>query len=576
MLPKWNLADLYKSIQDEQIEKDIDIIAKDIDRFVKDYRFNQQDLYQAIQSYESIQEKIGKILSYAYLEFATKANEPDVLSFFQNIQDRLNLLSSSLIFFTLSINKLEDDYLQQAYQVSFSLNRYRPWIESIRLFKDHQLSEELEKILHEKSLSSRYGWIRLFEETLASMVIEKEGKTYTLSAILNDFSSKNPHTRKNAAELLSKGLSDKISTLTLITNILAKDKEIEDTWRHYKNPMSERHLANQVEEEVVETLISTVKKNYSTLSHRYYALKAKWLGVEKIQYWDRNAPLPDSEDVSMSWEEAKKTVLQAYGDFSITMKEIAARFFDCGWIDAQPKLGKDSGAFSHPTVPSLHPYILMNFHGKLRDVMTLAHELGHGVHQVLAAPQGILLADTPLTIAETASVFGEMLTFKALLKQQPKQKKALLASKVEDMINTVVRQVAFYEFEKEVHVKRRKKELTAQELGTIWIQTQQEALGEDVYLSDLIQPYWGYISHFIRSPFYVYAYAFGDCLVNSLYSVYESGDASFQEKYLDLLKAGGTKKYYELLSPFGLNAKDPSFWQKGLDVINKMIDELEK
>ncbi|MBM3469051.1 MAG: M3 family oligoendopeptidase [Alphaproteobacteria bacterium] len=589
-LPRWDLTDFYDSIKDPKIQEDLAHAMSLAKNFCQSYEkkftpngsltgsWKGEDLYKALQEYENIDELLGKLISYGYLSFATNVNNPPVLQFFQMIQEQVTNISSNLIFFTLELNQIEDEALKKAYQDSADLTKYSPWVDNIRLFRPHQLSADLEKLLHEKSVTGRSAWIRLFEETLAGMKFSLMNKEMTLAEVLNLLSNKDAGARQSAAQALSEGLTRNASILTLVTNTLAKDKEIEDNWRQYPHPVAARNLSNQVEDEVIEALASAVKGSYSRLSHRYYALKAKWLGLKKLEYWDRNAPLPEAEDNLIPWKDAQDIVLNAYQNFHPEMAQIGRKFFDQPWIDAPSQSGKESGAFSHPTVPNVHPYILLNYHGKLRDVMTLAHELGHGIHQVLAAKQGFLLSATPLTIAETASVFGEMLTFKALLAKTttPLQKRSLLASKVDDMINTVVRQIAFFEFERTLHQKRRTGELTTDDIGAIWIETQKEALGDAVNLDPLVRPYWGYISHFIHAPFYVYAYAFGDCLVNSLYSVYESQYPNFSNLYIDLLKAGGTKRYGELLEPFGLNAKDPAFWQKGLNVISALIDELEQ
>jgi oligoendopeptidase F len=363
-----------------------------------------------------------------------------------------------------------------------------------------------------------------------------------------------------------------------ITNTLAKDKQIEDGWRHFARPISSRNLANQVEDEVVDALIAAVRDAYPRLSHRYYALKARWMGLDKLQYWDRNAPLPEDADRRRGWADAKVVVLDAYRRFSPRLAGILDDFFDRRWIDAEVRAGKDSGAFCHPAVPSVHPYVLMNYQGKARDVMTLAHELGHGVHQVLAAEQGYLLSGTPLTLAETASVFGEQLTFESLLdgEPDPAQRRVLLASKIEDKINTVVRQIAFCEFEREVHDRRKAAELTPDELGQVWMEVQRTSLGPAFEYRDEYRTFWSYIPHFVHVPFYVYAYAFGDCLVSSLYAVYQQSPEGFEARYLAMLRAGGTLKHKELLAPFGLDASEPAFWAKGLALTERLIDRLEQ
>jgi oligoendopeptidase F len=584
-LPQWDLTDFYTSLTDPKIEKDFDQATTQTQHFKKAFSnhfvpqkpFKGCDFFEAIERLESIEELLGKLMSFAYLNYATNMNTPEVLKFFQSVQERITTISADLLFFTLDINQLSDAEIEHSYQDHPALLRYKPWLDSLRLFKAHQLTPDLEKLLHEKSVTGRNAWVRLYDETCAQLRFSYRGHLLPLSDILDKFSDQDPGVRKEAAYALHQGLENALPILTLITNTLAKDKEIEDRWRQYSHPVASRNLANQVEDDVVNALTQAVQQAYPQLSHRYYRLKAKWLDQETIEYWDRNAPLPEAEHSLISWEEAKSIVSEAYHQFSPTLAEVGQKFFTAAWIDVPPNSGKHSGAFSHPTVPSVHPYILLNYHGKLRDVMTLAHELGHGVHQVLAAEHGYFLSNTPLTLAETASVFGEMLTFQALLKRtsSPQQRKSLIAAKVEDMLNTVVRQTAFFTFEQHVHTKRKQGELSAQELGEIWLQTQKEALGPSVHLDPATANYWSYISHFIHAPFYVYAYAFGDCLVNSLYSVYQSGHPDFARKYLDLLKAGGTKRYPELLAPFHLDARDPQFWGRGLQVIVNLIDELE-
>lgn len=583
-LPRWDLTDFYKSIEDPAIKQDLQKAAKLAEEFQQAYEskfksndWTVQDLLTAIQAFETVEELMGKLMSFAYLNYATHLTDTNVVQFFQTIQEKITAYSAQLIFFTLDLNNIKDDVLTRAYATNTELHRYKPWIDSLRLFRPHQLDNKLEKLFHEKSLTSRNAWVRLYDETLASLTFTYEDKLLPLAQILDLLSNRDASIRKAAALSLGTGLKEKLSLFTMITNILAKDKEIEDTWRQYSHPVAARNLSNQVEDEVVKALADAVRDNYKNLSHRYYGLKAKCLDVDKIEYWDRNAPLPEAEDQPISWNDARHIVLEAYQAFSPKMAEIGTQFFNQGWIDVPALASKHSGAFAHPTVPSIHPYILLNYQGKLRDVMTLAHELGHGIHQVLASELGLFLSSTPLTIAETASVFGEMLTFRSLLEKTTSnsQKRNLIAAKIEDMLNTSVRQIAFFEFEKQVHNRRKTGELSADELNAIWLTTQKEALGPCVNIDPALMSYWSYISHFIHAPFYVYAYAFGDCLVNSLYSVYEQGHPDFAEKYLSLLAAGGSKRHHELLAPFQLDAREPAFWQKGLNVIIKLIDEFE-
>ena len=580
-LPEWNLSDLYPGQDSEALTKDLEKLATDAKAFKSQYAgkvagLDGTELGRAIQTYEKMDEITGRIMSYAYLVYAGDMSSAENGRFFQSMQEKVNEAGTNLLFFTLEINRIDEAALEISLKAP-ELAFYKPWLRDVRAFRDHQLSDEIEEKLHEKSVTGKSAWVRLFDETFSRLRFPFDGKQLTSAEVLDKLSHKDGAIREKAAKSFAGVLKENIGLFALITNTLAKDKAIEDKWRGYAQPISSRNLANQVEDEVVQALSDAVTGSYHRLSHRYYALKAKWFGVDALNYWDRNAPLPDDDDTTIPWDEARKTVLEAYGTFSPDLAEIGQRFFDNAWIDAPVRPGKASGAFAHPTVPSAHPYLLLNYQGKTRDVMTLAHELGHGVHQVLAGKQGQLLSDTPLTLAETASVFGEMLTFRAVLasKTDPKQRRTMLASKVEDMLNTVVRQIAFHQFEAKVHGARSEGELMPEDLGDIWIETQTASLGPAIKFDDDYRTFWSYIPHFIHSPFYVYAYAFGDCLVNSLYAVYQNAEEGFAEKYLEMLSAGGTLRHKELLAPFGLDASDPAFWSKGLDVIDGFITELE-
>jgi oligoendopeptidase F len=581
-LPEWDLSDLYPGRDSDALTRDLTTLAEEAEAFRERYEGRLDTLSgavlgAAVETYERLQETIGRITSYASLEHAGNLSDPEIGRFYQTMQERTNAVSTLLLFFTLELNRLEEADLD-AKLADPALARYRPWLRDTRAFRPHQLSDEIEKLLHEKYVAGRAAWTRLFDETIADLRFPFRGKELTEPEALDLLSDKDPETRREAAQTIGEVLGKNTRVFALITNTLAKDKEIEDRWRRFPRPISSRNLANFVEDEVVDALISAVRDSYPRLSHGYYRLKARWFGVEELPFWDRNAPLPEEEDRTISWPEAQETVLSAYGDFSPEMAAVGGRFFAGRWIDAPVKPGKASGAFAHPTVPSAHPYLLLNYQGKTRDVMTLAHELGHGVHQLLANRQGYLMADTPLTLAETASVFGEMLTFRALLRQEtdPRRRKIMLAGKVEDMLNTVVRQIAFVTFEQRVHEERREAELTPGRLGEIWLAVQRESLGPALRLDGVYRHYWSYIPHFVHTPFYVYAYAFGDCLVNSLYAVYEDAHQGFAERYLEMLRMGGTMRHRELLAPFGLDAADPSFWSKGLSIIAGFIDELEK
>jgi oligoendopeptidase F len=581
-LPEWDLSDLYPGPDSEPLARDLSALAAEAEAFRERYEgrlaaLSGAELGAAVEAYERLQEKIGRVMSYASLVHAGNLSDPEIGRFYQTMQERTNAVSTILLFFTLDLNRLEDADLD-AKLADPLLARYRPWLRDTRAFRPHQLSDDIEKLLHEKYVAGRAAWVRLFDETIADLRFPFRGRELTEPEALDLLSDKDPQIRREAAQTIGEVLGENTRTFALITNTLGKDKEIEDRWRRFPRPISSRNLANFVEDEVVDALIAAVRDSYPRLSHRYYKLKAHWFGVEQLPFWDRNAPLPEQEERTISWSEAEQTVLSAYGAFSPEMAAVGGRFFAGRWIDAPLRPGKASGAFAHPTVPSAHPYLLLNYQGKTRDVMTLAHELGHGVHQLLANRQGYLMADTPLTLAETASVFGEMLTFRALLAREtdPRRRKIMLAGKVEDMLNTVVRQIAFVSFEQRVHEERREAELTPDRLAEIWLDVQRESLGPALRLDGVYRHYWTYIPHFIHTPFYVYAYAFGDCLVNSLYAVYEDAHVGFAERYLEMLRAGGTMRHRELLAPFGLDAAEPAFWSKGLSIIAAFIDELEE
>jgi oligoendopeptidase F len=580
-LPTWNLSDLYPSPDSPQLAADLARAETDAKAFAASYAgklagLSGEALATAIGEYERIEERLGRVMSYAQLLFAGDSTDPVIGRFSQSMNERVTAISSELIFFTLELNRLEDAALEEKL-ASPALAPWRPWLRDLRVFRPHQLNDQLEKLLHEKEVTGRSAWSRLFDETVAGMRVPVGGEELTVSAALNKLSDPDRAVREAAGRAIGAAFGERIKLFSLVTNTLAKDKEIIDTWRRYPRPESYRNRANMVEDEVVDALVAAVVADYPRLSHRYYLLKARWLGLPKLMHWDRNAPLPQDDDRLIAWADAKDRVLTAYGQFSGTLADLARRFFERSWIDAALRPGKAGGAFSHPTVPSVHPYVLLNYHGRTRDVMTLAHELGHGVHQILAGTQGYLRSNTPLTLAETASVFGEMLTFRALLDAEtdPVRRRVMLAAKVEDMLNTVVRQIAFYRFEQKLHQERRGGELVPDRIGEIWLDVQTESLGPAFDFTPEYRTFWAYIPHFIHSPFYVYAYAFGDCLVNALYSVFQAGHPGFQEKYLEMLRAGGTMRHRELLAPFGLDASDPAFWKRGLDVIAGFIDELE-
>jgi oligoendopeptidase F len=585
-LPEWDLGDLYPAPSSPELTGDLERVAAAARDFRQ--RFEGQlakadatALGAMVAKYEALQETLARLMSYAMLCYAGNASDPEVGRFYQTILEKVNAISAEVLFFALEINFIDetdmDRLIAESATGSGVLARYAPWLRDVRVFRPHQLSAELERLLLEKSVTGQAAWNRLFDQTLAALRVPHDGAELTCEQALFLLTDRDGAVRRAVAKSLGAVLAERMPMFTLLTNTLVKDKAVEDSWRHYSTPQASRHLSNFVEAGVVDSLVGAVRGSYSSLSHRYYQIKAGWMGVERLDYWDRNAPLPAADEQRFSWDQARALVLTAFDGLSPELGSIGAQFFERRWIDAASRPGKAGGAFSHSTVPSVHPYILMNYQGKTRDVMTLAHELGHGIHQVLAAPQGQLMADTPLTLAETASVFGEMLTFRAMLEAEtdPARRRLLLATKVEDMLNTVVRQIAFYDFESRIHGERRDGELTPDRIGDIWIETQKESLGPVFRFDEEYRYYWAYVPHFVHAPFYVYAYAFGDCMVNSLYAVYEGGAAGFAGKYLEMLRAGGTLHHRELLSPFGLDAMKPAFWESGLSLISSFIDEIE-
>jgi oligoendopeptidase F len=581
-LPEWDLTDLYTADDSAELKRDMAWLEGECAAFAADYEgkletLSADELLTAIQRNEKISEIAGRIMSYAGLRYYQLTTDAGRAKFMSDCQDKITTFTTPLVFWSLEFNRIEDAHYDALMASNTDLARYKPVLDRMRAMKPYQLSDELEKYLHDASVVGSTAWNKLFDETIAGLKFTIDGEEKNIEATLDLLSDQNRDEREKGARELARVFGENIKTFARVHNTLAKEKEIDDRWRGFESPQMARHLSNHVEPEVVEALRTAVVEAYPRLSHRYYALKAKWLGHDKLQVWDRNAPLPMEADRTVKWDEAEKIVMDAYGAFDPRMADIAEPFFTKGWIDAGVKAGKAPGAFAHPTVTTVHPYVMLNYLGKPRDVMTLAHELGHGVHQVLAAKQGEFLSDTPLTLAETASVFGEMLTFRKLLAgaKDDTERKVMLAGKVEDMINTVVRQIAFYDFECKLHAARREGELTPEDINALWMSVQGESLGPVFEFMPGYETFWAYIPHFVHSPFYVYAYAFGDSLVNALYTAYtEQGDA-FKDKYFDMLSAGGSKHHKELLEPFGLDASDPAFWNKGLSMIEGFIDELE-
>lgn len=581
-LPTWNLADLYAGPDAPELKADISAAKAEAEAFAVQYKgrvgaLDGDALATAITDYERQQDRLGRIGSYSGLYHAEDLTDAARGRFSQTTREALNDVYAALLFFTLELNRIEDGDLAAKFQASGGLRHYEPFLRDVRSFRPHQLGDDLEALLLDKSVTGSASWVRLYDEMLAGWRVKLRGQDLSLEQALANLSEPDRVLRAETAVALDQVFDRDVRTIALVMNTIVKDKAVEDKWRKFPTPAASRHLANFVEEETVAALAAAVRASYPRLSHRYYRLKAKWLGLDKLAHYDRNAPLPEADERTVPWAEAEHTVLDAYGRFSPRLADLGRQFFEKNWIDVPARPGKAGGAFAHPTVPSAHPYLLLNYQGRLRDVMTLAHELGHGVHQVLAAEQGALMCDTPLTLAETASVFGEQLTFRALLAQTSgAERRIMLARKVEDMLNTVVRQTAFYEFERRVHAARAEGELSVEDLDAHWLAVQTESLGDAFSFDDSYRHYWCYVSHFIHAPFYVYAYAFGDCLVNALYAAYEAAPDGFAEKYFAMLRAGGTLRHKELLAPFGLDATDPAFWSKGLDLIGRFIDELEQ
>ena len=581
-LPIWDLTEIYTDIKDPKIKEDLKNIRKISKEFLISWKdkiknLNSNELVDCIEQYQNINEKIYKIGTHSNLIFATNMEDPEISRYNSTISDEVTDIFSSLIFVSLELSKISDDVFNK-WMLSEKAKEWMPYLKILRKRNPFILDPLVEEILIEKSATGRSAWVRLFDETSASLRFPFKKEMVSEAEILNYLSDPDPENRKMAGQSLSKILEKNKRILGMILNVISRDRYIEDNKRGFKRILSSRNLDNDVEDEVVDALVKTVDEAMPKLTHRYYKWKAKQFGKTKLDWWDRNAPLPSSSDRSIEWSEAKSIVLESFASFHPEISKLANLFFQNNWIDAEVRKGKASGAFAHPSIPSLHPYVLLNYQGKIRDVMTLAHELGHGVHQILAAKNGLLMAETPLTLAETASVFGEMLVFRKLLEDSnDKEKKQLLAGKVEDMLNTVVRQIGFHQFEVKFHEARIKSELTPDEIGEIWMQTQSHAVGPYINLTDEYKVLWGYIPHFVHTPFYVYAYAFGDSLVNALWYSYQNSDKNaFAEKYLDMLSAGGTKGHNDLLKPFNLSAYDKSFWNKGVSMISGLMDELEK
>ena len=583
--PEWNLADLYQSPADPQIDVDLKAARTAVDELVRlkgafiGARANAERLGLLINQAMTLTERFSNLLSapaaYASLSASTARDDPAWAKFESDLRTRAAAIAADTVFLTLELNKLEDWEIEGAFKAHPAAARWRPWVRRVRLSREHELTPDLERLLVDRSPAVA-NWSRLYDETLARMAVKINGEGLTLAEALNRLSDPKPERRASAAAALAQTLEQATPILGLCLNTVAFEKQVEDRWRKFATPAQPRHIANEVDAEAVDALEAAVVEAYPRVSHRYYALKAKILGKDALDYWDRNAPLNQESARRYSWAQAQDMVLDAFTGLAPAFADKARRFFDQPWIDARPRSGKASGAYSHPVSADKHPYVFMNFMGERRDVLTLAHELGHAVHQTLAAPLGTLLADTPLTLAETASIFGEGLVFERLLAEAtPADRRALLAGKIEDALNTVFRQIAFHRFETRFHAERVQGELSAEQIGALWLDVMGESLGPAVRLNAGYEHYWAYVSHFVHSPFYVYAYAFGDLLVSALMERRRTDPAGFAPHYEALLAAGGSRTYVEALAPFKMDPRQKSFWAEGCARLERLVDEFE-
>jgi len=584
-LPEWNLADLYAGRDDPKIETDLAAAKAANDELASlEGLFLQARgeperlgvlLDRGIRLYEQATNGLWGVGAYAGLAASTARDDPAWAKFEADLRARSSAIAAESLFFSLELNQLEDGELEAALKAYPAAARWIPWLRRLRLSRPHELTPDLERYIVDRGPAVS-NWVRLYDETLAKLQAKVGDETLTLPEALNRLSDPDGKRRKAAADGLAKALEARASTQGLVLNTLAFEKQVEDRWRRFENPAQSRHLANEVDADAVDALEQAVVEAYPRLSHRYYALKAKVMGRKTLDYWDRNAPLTAAAPRTYDWTEAKAVVLDSFQALAPKFADTAATFFDKPWIDARPRAGKQSGAYSHPVTAERHPYVFMNYMGERRDVLTLAHELGHAVHQTLCAPLGTLLADTPLTLAETASIFGEGLVFDRLLAEaMPKDRMGLLAGKIEDGLNTVVRQIAFHRFERRFHEARKDGELSPDQIGRLWVEVMAESLGPAVTLNEGYEHYWAYVSHFVHAPFYVYAYAFGDLLVRGLMEKRREDPETFAPLYEDLLAAGGTRTYVEALKPFGLNPREKVFWAAGCAQLERLVDEFE-
>ncbi|PXF59873.1 MAG: oligoendopeptidase F [Deltaproteobacteria bacterium] len=576
----WNLGDLYQGIDDSRIHDDMEKCKKSALEIADKYsgkiaELTAAELFAVVSEYEGLTIIVGRLNAFAQLHFSTHVNDPKAGAFLQRVNEFFSIVNKDVVFFDIEWANVPDDKADDLLADS-ALEHYRHYLQAARRYKPHLLSQVEEQLIIEISPVGRSSWISLFEKVLAAQRFGKEARTQ--EEVLTDLYSPDRKVRKSAANDLTDGLRSQSIVLTHIFNTILGDKMIDDRIRDYHNWVKSMNLANELDDDTVDSLIASATDRYDIVQ-RYYGLKRRLLGLEELFDYDRYAPLPYLPQRVVDWEKGKEIVLDAFGKFSPKMASIANQFFDKQWIHAPVIQGKTGGAFAHPVVPQVHPYVLVNFTGNLRDVETVAHELGHGVHQILAGEQGYLNSHTPLVLAETASVFCEMLVFKDLMRnlERPEEKLWLAASKIESIFATVFRQIAMNRFENDVHNKRRSKgELSPDEFSNIWVKTQEKMFSNSVTLTDDYGIWWSYIGHFIHTPGYVYAYAFGELLVLSLYSMYEKGKMDFVPCYLELLAAGGSDTPYRLLESFGIDLHDPNFWHQGLNVIDDMVKEIEE
>jgi oligoendopeptidase F len=583
--PLWDLSDLYASRDDARIAADLDAARAGVAELgaLEGQLIAAREhpaelgarLDRAVTLYEQASDALGGVAAYAFLAASTARDDAAAQGFEADVREKITAVATPTVWLTLEINRLEEAEIEAALAAHPAAARWRPWLRRVRAQKPHELSPELETFLAERMPISAQ-WPRLFDETLAALKVRAGKDGLTLAETLNRLSDPKPARRKAAAEGLTEALRGESRVLAMVLNTVAAEHALEARKRGFARPADGRHLANEVDGEAVDAMADAVAQAYPSLSHRYYALKARVLGKPTLDHWDRNAPLDTKAPRAFDWGRGREVVLDSFAALGPEFADRARGFFDRPWIDARARPGKQSGAYAHPVTANRHPYVFLNWMGERRDVLTLAHELGHGVHQTLAADQGTLLADTPLTLAETASIFAEGLTFDRLLAEAaPAERRGLLAGKIEDWLNTVVRQIAFHRFETRFHEERAGGELSVERIGRIWLEEMGASLGPAVTLNEGYDVWWAYVSHFVHSPFYVYAYAFGDLLTAALMETRRTDPEGFTPLYRDLLAAGGTKTYVEALRPFGLNPRDPAFWLIGTKRLERLIDEFE-